>query len=312
MTGADPLEAWAWRALYGTRHPLPARASALLMARLGESAAHRLLADKLATAAVLGPVGIPFPALRGLCRKGEVLRPLAEIDEGGDLFVKPRHGRGGGGTFSLTRTGGTWQMNGRSVTASALLDRLSRAAEQDDLLVQERLVAAPDLADLVVHGRPPVLRVVTARYPGAAPFLHSALLSMGVPSSHPAHFLRGAVYAAVDPATGQLADGLSLGEPGERMTTLPWNGAPLTGRPLVALDGAVSIALRAMAALPPLPVVHWDFIPAVSGPVLLEGNTSGNWILACLPGLFGLEACPLTPMLASWRAAPPTGHPRSA
>ncbi|SCW59084.1 Sugar-transfer associated ATP-grasp [Ancylobacter rudongensis] len=282
------------------------------MARLGESAAHRLLADKLATAAVLGPVGIPFPALRGLCRKGEVLRPLAEIDEGGDLFVKPRHGRGGGGTFSLTRTGGTWQMNGRSVTASALLDRLSRAAEQDDLLVQERLVAAPDLADLVVHGRPPVLRVVTARYPGAAPFLHSALLSMGVPSSHPAHFLRGAVYAAVDPATGQLADGLSLGEPGERMTTLPWNGAPLTGRPLVALDGAVSIALRAMAALPPLPVVHWDFIPAVSGPVLLEGNTSGNWILACLPGLFGLEACPLTPMLASWRAAPPTGHPRSA
>jgi len=37
-----------------------------------------------------------------------------------------------------------------------------------------------------------------------------------------------------------------------------------------------------------------------TGPVLLEGNTSGNWILASLPGVYGLDAGPLAPILAHW------------
>lgn len=303
MSGATPMEAQAWRSLHGTRHPLPARASALLMSRLGEQTAQRLLADKLAAATVLGRVGIPFPTLHGICRKGEIPRLPTGTAGRGDLFIKPRHGQGGRGGFCLTRSGDSWQMDGAAVAESALLDRMNRAAAQDDLLIQERLVAPPDLADLATCDRAPVLRIVTARHPEAAPFLHSALVSIGVPGRSPAHFLEGAVYAAIDPSTGRLVDGLSLGQPGTRMATLPWNGALLAGRPLAGFEEAVAIALRAMAALPPTPVLHWDVIPTATGAVMLEGNTSGNWIIASLPGLHGLEACPLPPLLMLWRAA---------
>jgi len=301
LSGATPVEAHAWRSLHGTRHPLPARASALLMSRLGDLSGRRLLADKLAAATALGEIGIAFPALHGLLRRGEAACLPTDPTGRGDLFVKPRFGQGGRDTFSLTRTGHAWELDGRPVAASVLLERLSRSAKQGDLLVQERLVAAPDLMDLAADGRAPVLRLVTARCPGEAPFLHSAVVSVAVPGRRPAHFLDGAVYAAVDPSVGRLVDGLSLGRPGERMATLPWNGASLAGRTLHGFGDAVTIALRAMAAVPPLPVVHWDFIPTVAGPVLLEGNTSGNWIIASLPGLHGLAACPLPPLLARWR-----------
>jgi hypothetical protein len=37
-----------------------------------------------------------------------------------------------------------------------------------------------------------------------------------------------------------------------------------------------------------------------AGPVFLEGNTSGNWIIASLPDLDGLSAGSLADVLASW------------
>ncbi|WP_290978487.1 sugar-transfer associated ATP-grasp domain-containing protein [Ferrovibrio sp.] len=303
MTGASPLEAHLWQRLYGTPHPLPARIAALLMLRLGDAAGHRLLADKLATARHLANIGVVFPALRALCRHGETIKlsDIAMLD--GELFVKPRHGSGGHGGFALARVSGAWQMNQRLVTDAALLTRLTRLAQQDDLLLQERLLAAPDLADLMVDGRAPVLRLVTARLPGAAPFLHSAMLSIGLPGRDPRHFLDGTIYAPIDPGTGQMAAGLVLGEPENRIFKLGWNAAPLAGRTLPGFGDAVAIALRAMAALPPLALVHWDIIPTANGPVLLEGNSSGSWILACLPGLYGLDAGPLPPLLVHWMQA---------
>ncbi len=270
------------------------------MARLGDPAGHGLLADKLATATALSDIGVPFPALRCIYRKGEAPRLPPDAEEG-DLFVKPRHGAASRGAFFLTRAGGVWQMDGRTVTQATLLDRLSRAMALSDLLCQQRLLAAPDLADLAVNDRAPVLRVVTARHPGAQPFIHSALLSVGVPGFHPAHFLQGAVHAAVDLVTGRLSEGMSLGHPHDRIRALPWNGAPLGGRLLSGFGDAVAVALRAMDAVPPLAVVHWDFIPTAAGPIMLEGNTSGNWIIASLPGRLGLETCPLPPVLALWR-----------
>ncbi|NGM24192.1 hypothetical protein G3576_29655 [Roseomonas stagni] len=304
MTGARPMEAHVWRDVAGGRHPLPARAAALLLPRLGDSAAHALLADKLATADHLAATGIPFPALHGMLRRGETpdLPALARHAAQGALFLKPRHGHGGRGAFTLAWQAGEWLLDGRVLAPAALAARLEQLTRRDDMLVQERLMAPAALADWVVAGRAPVLRLATARHPGGMPFLHGALLTLAVPGRSPHHFLDGAIHAALDPATGLLAPGRSLAAPRRRTTRLPWNGARLEGLPVPAFPDAVAVALRAMTALPPVPLIHWDMIVTDAGPVLLEGNSAGNWILASLPGLDGLDAGPLAPLLTAWAA----------
>lgn len=301
-TGATPLEAHVWRSLHGSAHPLPARASALLTSRLGDGQAHQLLADKHATATLLSGVGLRFPGLVRLLERGEPINVPDVARWRGALFVKPRRGHGGRGGFALAGDGADWRIDGRRVSTSHLLQRIARLMLHDDILIQERLRASPDLADLASDDRPPVLRLVTTRLPDAEPVLHSALLTIGVPDRDPGHFLEGAVHVPINIATGRMTRGVALARPGARLDRLSWNAAPLTDRQLPDFDQAVEAALMAMRALPPLPVVHWDLIPTADGPVLLEGNTSGNWIIASLPERDGVAAYSLARVLAQWPA----------
>jgi hypothetical protein len=300
-TGCRPMDAHVWRALHGTPHPLPARSASLVLSRLGDPRAHALLADKVASAERLAEAGT-FPALRALYAKGARidLAKLTAADPDSGLFLKPRHGYGGSGAFALTRREGIWHVDGRPAEPEMLLSRLTRLCRDDDLLVQERLLAADALADLAADGRAPVLRLATARLPDGAPFLHSALLTLAVPGRSARHFLKGAIHAPVDPATHRLAAGMSFSDPPTRLERLERNGAQLTGRAVQGFAEAVAMVLRAMAIVPPIPLIHWDVVLTNAGPVLLEGNTSGNWILASLPGVYGLDAGPLTPILVRW------------
>lgn len=301
LTGGNPMEVHVWRALFGGRHPLPARSVGRLLTALGTPEAHALLADKLATAEHLAASGALFPVLQRVLQRGETVS-LALLDElEPDLFVKPRYGQGGRNAFALSRHGEGWHIDGQLVEMSVLRARLEKLSRQDDLLLQEWLTAAPTLADLSADGRAPVLRLTTACLPGEAPFLHTALLSIAVPGQDPRDFRKGAIHAPIDPANGRLAAGLSLAAPAERLDRLGWNGAPLASRPVPWFQEASAMALRAMAALPPVPLVHWDVIATADGPILLEGNSAGNWILASLPGAYGLDAGPLAPILARWR-----------
>lgn len=292
LSGADPVEAYIWRRLHGSRHPLPARAVTLLLPRLGDPAGHALLADKLAAAEILTAAGAILPTLRGVVSRGTLPdRDLFDASTGTGLFVKPRHGSGGRGAFGVHPGNNDWPNLER---------RLKNLAASDDLLVQERLTAHCDLADLTDAGLPPVLRVTTVQMPDGVPFVHSALLEVPVPGRNPGHFLFGQVRAPVDIAAGTLTPGLLLGKPTERLAAVPWNQAVLSGREIPAFAEAKTMALRAMAAVPPLPLVNWDIVPTGSGPVLLEGNTGGNWILTTLAGRYGLDAGPLAPLLTRW------------
>jgi len=303
-TGATPLEAHIWRSLHRTPHPLPARAAALLMARLGDPEAHILLADKLAAATALSAIGLEFPRLVHLFEREKPIE-LAHLKRfSGALFVKTRHGHGGRGGFALTMDGGGWRVDGCAVSTPALLERLARLAAHDDLLIQERLQTSPDLTDLAVDGRAPVLRLTTSRLPGAEPVLHAALLAIGVPGHSPRHFLKGAVYVPIDISTGRMTRGLSLARPQDRLESLAWNAAALSGRQLPAFHQAAEAALGAMSALQ-LPLVHWDLIHTADGPVLLEGNTNGNWIIASLPEWDGVASTAFSQILAKWRLALP-------
>ncbi|KQX22677.1 MULTISPECIES: sugar-transfer associated ATP-grasp domain-containing protein [unclassified Sphingomonas] len=304
LTGGDPIEVHVWRGLHGDRHPLPARSAALVFRRLGDPAGHALLADKLALGERLSELGLAVPAMRAVLDRGSAAPSeiAAGAGTGAGLFLKPRHGSGGRGAFALTRDDGALRMDGAAVEPPAVVGRINRLLAHDDLLVQDRLIATDAIADLAGDGRPPVLRLATARAPGRAPFLDSALLMIARAGRNPRHFLEGTIYAPIDPAGARTAAGLSLAEPRRRIERLE-QGARLAGRIVPDFDEAVAMALRAMTGLPPLSLIHWDIILTPRGPVLLEGNAAGNWIVASLPGIFGLESGALVPTLAQWACA---------
>ncbi|HLO78509.1 MAG TPA: sugar-transfer associated ATP-grasp domain-containing protein [Magnetospirillum sp.] len=300
LGGAHPVDAWAWRALVAAApHPLPHRSAAAVLTGLGDPAAHLLLRDKLATAGLLRAAGIPTPETLAQLPAGTAPDRCQPPWNGpAALFIKPRAGAAGCGTMAVDVLQG-----GRCRLSDGTVVDVEQLRTDREMLVQPRLAAAPDLADLAAAGPAPVLRLTTARTPGGLPFLHSALLSMAVPGRRPEAFLRGHLWAAVEPASATLTAGVILGEPARRHARLPWNGAPLAGRLLPGFAAASELALQAMTLLPGLPLATWDIIPTADGPVFLEGNSAGNWLLTNLAQACGLAPPPLPPLLRLWAGA---------
>jgi hypothetical protein len=298
-SGAQPMEAFAWRACFSSRHPLPVRAAGLLLWNLGEPASHQLLLDKQATAAMLQHAGLATPAIHAVIDRGSTPDPSLPVwARPGTLFIKPRRGAGARGSYTATI--------GDKGLGASLARHIAFLASDDDLLVQDRIAAAPELADLVASGRPPVLRIAVARTVAGSPFVHAASLAIQVPRENPRDFLRGHLRAPVDLASGQLGAGVSFREAGRRVERLPWNDAPLAGRPLEVWPAAAAMVLRAMDLVPDLPLVAWDIIPAAEGPVILEGNTGGDWILTCL----GAGGTDLVGLLQEWQEVQVSQRPR--
>jgi hypothetical protein len=312
-SGARPNDALIWRQFFPPPglHPLPGRGAGRLLTQLGSAAEHSLLADKQAATELLAKAGLPVAAILETIHRGGTMDPSSPIwSRPGHLFLKPRHGWGSRGTMAIdVLFPNVFRIDGGPLIGTAALRAGLAAESADDLLVQTRLYAPPDLADIATSGVAPVLRMTTARNPGEAPFLHSALLSTQVPGERPRNFIRGQIRAPVDAATGRIGPGIWFLHPGERYLHLPWNRAPLAERPLPGFDCAVKIVLRAMALFPGLPLVNWDVIVTRSGPVILEGNTAGNWILTNLSTLQGLETVPLAPLLRRWITAPASRAP---
>jgi hypothetical protein len=304
--GARPGEAYAWSRLFTAdrTHPLPAAKASRLFAYLGDASDRRTLSDKSAGAELLRGAGASIPRTVALLPRGRRVHPnevrswklLA-------LFVKPRHGSGGRGAWPLDLGGdGSARMDGAQLDIVAVAARLTAAAAHDDILVQERVGSDPELAWLAVNDVAPVLRLTTARWPDSDPFLHSALLLAPVPGERRRDAIRGELRVPVDAADGQLGTGIWLARSEERWDRLPWSDATLAGRSVPHFAVGRAAALRAMAALPGLPMVTWDVIPSSSGPVFLEGNSAANWLLTNLPRLQRMERTPLPALLEAWAA----------
>jgi len=297
-SGRQPNEVWIWSHCFPGRglHPLPARTASALFTWLGAGECREVLSDKVASARMLEAAGLRTPKIVRVIARGSVPVLGAEFfgSQYSDLFVKPRHGSAGRGTLSVDVFGqGRFSINGgEPVGAEDLAARLAAGAVTDDLVVQERLTGCPELADLSAGGAP-VLRVTTAREPGAAPFLHSALLAIPVPGENPVDFLNGQVWAAVDPKSGVLGYGIRFAKPGNRIEALSWNSAPLSGRTLPWFAPCIEAALAGMRLVPGIPLAAWDTILTSDGPSILESNSSGSWILTRLPSLQGIEVASL-------------------
>jgi hypothetical protein len=293
-SGGQPNEVWIWSRCFPERglHPLPAKAASALFSLLGDANCRKVLSDKIAAAQMLEAAGLMTPQIVRVIAR----RSVPVVDDAffgtrhSGLFAKPRHGCAGRGTLSVdVLREGRFSINGgEAVGAEVLSARLAAGAAADDLVVQERLAGCPELADLSAAGAP-VLRLTTAREPRQAPFLHSVLLSIPVPGENPLDFQKGHVWVPVDTGSGALGHGIRFAKPENRIEVLPWNSAPLRGWALPWFAQSTEAALQAMRLVPGVPLAAWDVILTSAGPSILEGNTSGNWILTRLSSLQGME-----------------------
>lgn len=291
LSGAPPLDAWLWRHFIAAEpHPLPPRATSVLLGSAGDAGQRDEIADKWATAQRLLAAGlaVPHTFMRLESTPGAAATPLPDT-----IFVKPRHGAAGRHAYRLDIDG---------ADGLSLREWLGPASCDGEWLVQECLCAHADLADLHANGLPPVLRLTLARTPGQDALLLGAQLLVPVPGQSARHFLRGHVHVPVDPATGCLAAGLVLDDPSARLGQVPWNGAPLAGRFVPLWAGTVAAVHRATALWPDLPQINWDVVITDRGPVLLEGNTAGNWFLTCLPLVFFPPPRSPAQLLVPWLA----------
>ncbi len=123
---------------------------------------------------------------------------------------------------------------------------------------------------------------------------------INLPGERPRHFIRGQIRVPIHGEAGCLGTGIWFLHLGEGYSHLPWNHAPLAHRPISGLTLATGMVLRARALFRVLPLVNWDLILTPSGPVILEGNTAGDWILTNLSSLQWPEGAPLVPLLRRW------------
>lgn len=303
MSGARAREAWLWRELFGERIEFGNRTSSLLLALLGEPAGHALLVDKVAAAEALRAGGAPVPETLAVIGPGSTEEDLQPIRNAGiGLVIKPQKGFGAQGLIMAEPFGADrWRVNGVASSWEDFSARLRGAGEP--MLAQTRLYGARALAGFLEAERPPVLRITTARRPGGAPFFHCAYLSIPVPGNSPSNYLHKDIRALVDPVSGRLDAAVLFAAPWESLPAAPWNGAKIEGRVVEGVADAVQATVTAAAAVPPVPVISWDVVLTDTGPMILEGNTMGSWLLANFGRFRGRSAGSLLPVLAEWAAA---------
>lgn len=304
-TGAAPVDAFVWRRLYRCSPPMSARSAELLLRELGSLDGQALLSDKLALTRRLTAVGVRLPRVHSV-RDSLCIGELGRVIGPTGLFVKPRRGFGGRNVAAVTRSGDAWQIDGAQIDPDILIARLAQMNQRGEMIFQDRMVSVDSLADLSWGGRAPVLRLATSRTPDDKPRLDSALLIIARPGFKPQNFLNGQIYAPIDPATGIVKGGVVLETPDKMLDLREPDGPSMSGRVVPFFVEAVRDALLAMSAVPPLPAIHWDIVLTNEGPVFLEGNSNGNWIVATLAGRYGLQIRPFATTLEQWLdGAPP-------
>lgn len=300
LAGTSANEAYIWRYVFDAADErVPgSRAMGRILAAIGAPADRRLLTDKLAAAEAMAAAGLPVVPSIVIGRDDD---PDGWLPIASTRFVKPRLGSGGHHAFSVERVAkDTFRIDGgEPVARDALRARLACG----EVLVQPHLSAAAELAGMAGAGRAPVLRLMIARPRDRAGFIHSALLSIPVPGENPRHFLRGHLYAPIDPSDGLLLAAVRFAEPKVRFERCWWNDAVIAGLPVPGFGQAVSVVLAAADLVPGLALTGWDVIVTPDGPMILEGNSECNWALTSLPGRSGLYVGELSGLLESWDRA---------
>ena len=299
--GMRPKDSFAWRQGRSTLPPLSTQAFWKIALVVGTARQREILADKLATAAVLHRISVVTPKLLSVIPAG-TQAPV--LPDGIALFVKPSKGRRGINSFAVKRlAAGQYWIDGASHDAAYVSVRLRAAASGNAVLVQPLLTGVPELADLhTPAGSPPTLRIVTVCEKGGLPYVHAAYLLIAVPGESSHHPLRDALRAPIEIKSGRLLAAHWFGAPAERFEWSPWHYAAIAGRSLPGFSAAADAAVSAASAFPGLPLIGWDVILTGDGPVVLEGNVANDLLLIKIGEEGAPDAPQLLPLLRRWTA----------
>lgn len=195
-----------------------------------------------------------------------------------DLFVKPAGGRGGRGAERWDRVepGVFGGPEGERLKTADLLIRLNARAKQRPLLVQRRIGANPDVADLTV-GALPTVRVTTCLNERGEPEVVGAVFRMAIGSNRTVDNLHaGGIAAGVDLKTGALSSASDLGMDARLgwLDKHPDSGAEIVGRKLSQWEEIQALAVQAHRAFTDRVLVGWDIGVTDQGPLVVEGNSS--------------------------------------
>jgi hypothetical protein len=193
-----------------------------------------------------------------------------------DLFVKKSKGRGGRGAERWDRVAPfTFEgPGGERLHATALLERLAERSRKAPLIVQPRLTACRQLADLTT-GALSTVRVVTCLDETGNPEVIGAVFRMAIGENVTVDNLHaGGIAAAVALDSGRLSRATNLGTDARLgwLSTHPDTGAKIEGRGLPSWDKVKALAVTAHRAFSDRVVIGWDIAMLDDGPILIEGN----------------------------------------
>jgi hypothetical protein len=221
-----------------------------------------------------------------------------------DLFSKPADSTGGYGTsrWLYDGRGGYVGADGRARRPDELYAELAQLSQtlprrygrmSRRILLQRHLYNHPSLAPFT-RGALSTVRIVTYRFPDAAPQLLFGACRMPIGDAPADNFHYGGVVAPVDP-TGALL-GPAIRRRGAVIVDVerhPDTGAEIAGFRLPFWDEAVALVLRAHGTLRRVTVVGWDVALTEDGPLLVEGNMISDPDIAQAPTGVPLGATPL-------------------
>jgi hypothetical protein len=193
-----------------------------------------------------------------------------------DLFVKPTDGRGGTGAERWDRVAPELfeSGNGERLTSGELGAKLAERACHTRLLVQERLKAHPELAEIST-GALPTARVVTCLDEQGEPEVVAAMFRSSIGSNKTVDNMHaGGMGALIDIGTGKLGKGSNLGGDARLgwFSVHPDTGAPIEGRALPLWEDVKALASQAHEHFKDRVVIGWDIAMLADGPILVEGN----------------------------------------
>jgi len=293
---------------------------------LGTRDSKRTLQNKVPFADHCHAHGVRTPAYLE-AREGRVFHPGGEPAEAlpkSDLFAKPNRGRGGRGAEKWHFDGTRWAQPGEApLDEAALLAHFAELSRAEPYLIQPRLTAHTDLADLSGDVLTTVRMVTIVNEIGRCEATHAVFRMPNGPDARVDNFHAGGLAARVDIETGELGPGSDMGlRPNAAWhSSHPYTGAPLEGRKIPFWKETLALARQAHDSLSDWTVIGWDIAICDDGPVIVEGN--------CGPDLDIIQRADREPMgesrfgellafhLARWErlhgdAKPVYAQPRSA
>lgn len=120
------------------------------------------------------------------------------------------------------------------------------------------------------------VRVTTLRCGDEIHILHP-WIKMGVNGAFVTSAVLGSIDAAIDAKTG-IVDTIGIGEFGQREEKHPNTGIEIKGFQIPRWNELINIAKEAARALPNLRYVGWDFALTDGGWVMMEGNSTGDFL----------------------------------